>query len=495
MSSFVPKWRHPVGQALMHAGSRPTETRSTQSVHFAIFPVFTWNFGTSNGHPVSQYPQPMQLSGFTSTIPLAYCTMAPGAGQASRHPGSAQCMHWSLRMSHISPPSTSRSSKRMRFQKPASSVGIVWYVPTCRVESGGRSFHSWHATSQALQPMHVDVSMYLATVGTLLMPEGLPQTEAEERRISRLCTLMIVASSRLLEFDEERLELGRPRVRIHGGGRQEIRQRTGMPGVASRVAPVKREADLPELLSVDLEGEQPFRDHRDAFDGSARGGDLHLGSVRDALLLGESDRDLDEETGLELVEDFRVLRPIVVVLRQPVGRAHDREVFLLSVDILVRAELLRHRTRSDFRMEEVIHRRLDGLVMFGERTVVERRGEKSPDALRVHDECAELAGLAVGFDVGNVAHPFLSVPDDARPRRIPRFPFGVRRSAVVHDAAVRGPGETPVVKHPEPGRIGGRAALGVVSRLRVNAEVQPVSAERGAVVLQLPEVLELLARR
>ena len=54
MSSFVPKWRQPVGQALMQAGSRPTETRSTQSVHLAIFPVFAENFGTSNGQPVAQ---------------------------------------------------------------------------------------------------------------------------------------------------------------------------------------------------------------------------------------------------------------------------------------------------------------------------------------------------------------------------------------------------------------------------------------------------------
>src|SRR5450759_3088835 len=161
--------------------------------------------------------------------------------------------------------------------------------------------------------MQVDVSMYLATVGTLLMPEGLPQTEAEERRISRLCTLMIVASSRLLEFDEERLELGRPRVWIHGGGRQEIRQRSGMPGGAGRVAPVEGKTDLPQLLPIDLQREQPLRDHRDTFDRAPRGRDLHLRPVRDALLLGEADRDLDEETGLELVEDVGVLRPVVVM--------------------------------------------------------------------------------------------------------------------------------------------------------------------------------------
>src|SRR5664279_2142363 len=54
MSSLEPKCRQPVGQAFTHAGSRPTDVRSTHSVHFAIFPVFAWNFGTSKGQPVSQ---------------------------------------------------------------------------------------------------------------------------------------------------------------------------------------------------------------------------------------------------------------------------------------------------------------------------------------------------------------------------------------------------------------------------------------------------------
>jgi len=34
----------------------------------------------------------------------------------------------------------------------------------------GRSFHSWQATSHALQPMQVLVSMYFATVGSLRSP-------------------------------------------------------------------------------------------------------------------------------------------------------------------------------------------------------------------------------------------------------------------------------------------------------------------------------------
>src|SRR5213592_3032551 len=52
------------------------------------------------------------------------------------------------------------------------------------------SFHSTQAASQALQPMQVVVSMYFETVGVDRIQERLPQTEAEERRISRFCVLM-----------------------------------------------------------------------------------------------------------------------------------------------------------------------------------------------------------------------------------------------------------------------------------------------------------------
>ncbi len=61
--------------------------------------------------------------------------------------------------------------------------GSVWYVPICTVVSGGRSFHSWHATSHALQPMHVDVSTSFDTVGWSRMP-GAGAEDAEMRRIS-----------------------------------------------------------------------------------------------------------------------------------------------------------------------------------------------------------------------------------------------------------------------------------------------------------------------
>src|SRR5512140_860670 len=176
----------------------------------------------------------MHLSGFTSTIPLAYWTIAPGAGQASRHPGSEQCMHWSFLMSQTRPPSVSRSSNLMRFQKSASSSRIVWYEPGLVTDVAERSFHSWQATSQALQPMQVVVSTSFATVGRERIPDSPPRREAEERRISRFCTA-IVAPSGLLDLDEEGLEFRRERVRVEDRRRQEVRQRPGVarvPGIA-----------------------------------------------------------------------------------------------------------------------------------------------------------------------------------------------------------------------------------------------------------------------
>src|SRR5678816_467493 len=105
MFALLPKCRQPVGQAFTHAGSRLAVVRSTQSVHLDIFPVFSEKRGTSNGQPVSHRRQPMHRSGFTSTMPLEYWTIAPGAGQALRQPGSAQCMHWSLRINQLKLPS------------------------------------------------------------------------------------------------------------------------------------------------------------------------------------------------------------------------------------------------------------------------------------------------------------------------------------------------------------------------------------------------------
>src|SRR3982074_2176588 len=114
ISSLVPNTMAPGGQDFTQAGSRPTLTRSEHSVHLYALWSFLEMRGTSNGHPATQYPQPMQFSSWKSTMPFAYCTIAPGDGQALRQPGSSQCMQPSLRISHSrSPLGFSYSAKRI----------------------------------------------------------------------------------------------------------------------------------------------------------------------------------------------------------------------------------------------------------------------------------------------------------------------------------------------------------------------------------------------
>ncbi len=51
-------------------------------------------------------------------MPLLYCTIAPGEGQAFRQPGSSQCMQPSLRISHSrSPAGFSYSVNRITVQE------------------------------------------------------------------------------------------------------------------------------------------------------------------------------------------------------------------------------------------------------------------------------------------------------------------------------------------------------------------------------------------
>src|SRR5262245_18757087 len=158
--------------------------------------------------------------------------------------------------------------------------------------------------------MQVVVSMYLETVGTDRMPEWLPQTEAEERRMSRLMALL---PSRFLEFDEEGLELRRPGIQVHRRRRREVGKGTSV-AVRRFVPPVQREADLPEGLPVDLERTEALGHHRHTRDRAARRGDLHLRPIGDSLLLRQRLGNLDEEPGLELVQDLCVFGPVVVVL-------------------------------------------------------------------------------------------------------------------------------------------------------------------------------------
>src|SRR5690349_6475260 len=105
-------------------------------------------------------------------------------------------------------------------------------------------FHSTHATSHALQPMHVVTSTYLQTSSSRCTPT--PGTAPEWPDICLICSNP-VGTSGLLNLHEESFELGRERVRIDHRRRQQVRRRQRRASRVFRdaaIAPVDRDADL-----------------------------------------------------------------------------------------------------------------------------------------------------------------------------------------------------------------------------------------------------------
>src|SRR6267143_7021381 len=102
------------------------------------------------------------MSCCTTTVPNSVRKSAP-VGQTSRHAACVQCLHTSDDMSQrsASPLSSSPcnglrcSTKATWRHEFAPRFDVLSYdspVHTC--PSAGRTFHSLHATSHALQPMH-----------------------------------------------------------------------------------------------------------------------------------------------------------------------------------------------------------------------------------------------------------------------------------------------------------------------------------------------------
>src|SRR5439155_12100692 len=126
-----------------------------------------------------QYPQPLQTSFCTKTEPTSVRTIEP-VGHASRQPASWQCLQTSDRKIQRSGSSDCASERPIkpvicfRFWQSCSrnktcrhvdapSLPVLSYEFPVHVNpSSGTSFHSLHATSHALQPMH--------TVGSVKNP-------------------------------------------------------------------------------------------------------------------------------------------------------------------------------------------------------------------------------------------------------------------------------------------------------------------------------------
>src|SRR5262245_33370110 len=167
-----------------------------------------------------------------------------------------------------------------------------------------------HATWQALQPMHLDSSMSLATSSVLrMLGEGV--VVAERDWMSSDDCMVMALSSGFLDVHEERLELRRLRVRVAHVRRQRVREVAVLRH--SNESPVDRDAHRVHLLAVALERVDALGDYRRGLDLAPVRAHLDQLAVRDPLLLRQVLADLDELLRLDDGVEFHVLGPEVLV--------------------------------------------------------------------------------------------------------------------------------------------------------------------------------------
>ena len=197
----------------------------------------------------------MQFSLMKSTMPLAYCTIAPGAGQAFRQPGSSQCMQPSLRISHSRLPcSSSHSVKRISVQVLGSrSSGIV--VGSLEIADLAAQVVPFHAGGLAglAADAAADVDQlrhFLLVIADRRRRQGRcrPADVVLRLQIRHRLLLQATGARGLLDVDQERLELRRLRVGVADGRRQ----RVGAVALARLAgeAPMERHADHMRRLAV-----------------------------------------------------------------------------------------------------------------------------------------------------------------------------------------------------------------------------------------------------
>src|SRR6476646_152133 len=124
-------------------------------VHFQARPSpLRWSI-TPYGQAGMQYPQPLQMSSCTTTVPNSVRNSAP-VGQTSRQAAWVQCLQTSDDISQRTPSWTSCSTNATgRHELALSSTVLSYDMPVkggWEPSHSGTSFHSLHATSHALQP-------------------------------------------------------------------------------------------------------------------------------------------------------------------------------------------------------------------------------------------------------------------------------------------------------------------------------------------------------
>ena len=266
-----------------------------------------------------------------------------------------------------------------------------------------------------------------------------------------------------------------------------------------------------EVVDRDAVGDEGL-----AVDLAAARRDGDPAGVVHALLGGQLGADLAEQLGLELGEpgDPTAHRPAGVVLGEAVGSHDVRIPGVLGrvVRVVGPVEEPYRRVVLDVVVEQVRDRRLYGLVVDRERTVGEAHGGEEPAEPVAVDDERPVSGdgvVAPGIGVGPVVRPLgrrevgdvvadplalLLVPPDVLFPLGPGLALGVGGGPVVEDAAVRGPGPAPLVRRR--GLLRPRLAPpGLVDAAGVGAGVDPTTARRRAVVLELGEARRPAPRR
>src|SRR5205085_4245833 len=151
-----------------------------------------------------------------------------------------------------------------------------------------------------------------------------PRARERARGARRTRSCSPRASRDLLDVHEERLELGRARVRVA----DEWRERISEPvlrklriafGRDADEAPVDRDADRVGLaVAGERHRTEPLRDERRDLELASHARDAHPVAVLDALLRGELLGDLDERLRLQTDEQRHVLRHVVLVLGEAI---------------------------------------------------------------------------------------------------------------------------------------------------------------------------------
>ena len=187
------------------------------------------------------------------------------------------------------------------------------------------------------------------------------------------------------------------------------------------------------------------------------------------------------------------------MLGESIRRADDVET-LARRPVLVerRLEGLHDGVDRLRRMQRIRNRAFDRFVVLRERTVLKRRerAKEATDAFRIHDEWTHvILRRRIHFEIGNVvAHPPSGlVPPDLTPFGVPRFAGRIARRAVVHDAPIGRPRPRPIRIDAEARWILGAATLGHRTGLGPRPGVEPIAAERCAVVFQRCEAWQLLS--